>query len=369
MLRAFIFYPEERIPATLVLILFVPVILFFEWSTIQQGIYITRMALANHQEIIVFTTNSNSWGYGSEDTVYFVTPDNDWKIRLPYQTTSGSGIEFAIISPDGSQLMVVTGSGIDLVTLNTGSSYEAVKHNKMTESSPVWSPDSQQIAFEVLGHIYIYDLVTNESKQITTGIMPIWSVDGTHILFLQNLNVYAVSFPDLTINQLTQTSISRTYKNWKPMAWSPDRTQLAFISDTEDNYEAIYILNVADSKIMQLTDHTTANEAFQTRLIWSPDGETILFPCRERYSRYASDLCLVNADGAEQTSLTETPTIFEYPTTWSPDRSRILFTASNTGEQGINLYFLTLDNLQSQLLSGDDLSSTSEIVTWWSAIQ
>lgn len=360
-LWTFVFHPKKRLLATLALLYFVPAIIWLEWPLIQQGFYVINRRLISPQEYIVLADHSHSQMDGGAKSVYLISLDGDQKIRLPYQASSG--IEFASISPDKARLMVVKDSGIDFINLNTGAVFEAIENNKITKSSPTWSPDSQHIVYEVRPNIYIYDLATHKSERIVEGTIPIWSIDGEHILFLRNSNVHTFDLSKLTINQITSTSFTPALKDGSNFVWSPNNTKLAFTSDVE-GYRAIYTVNLNDSKVTRLTDKTAANQAFTTRLIWSPDSTKILFPCRHRYSEYAADLCLVNIDGSEQMFLTDTENILEYPTLWLSDGSKILFNVFDpTTEIGISLQYISLEDLRPQLLYIYNSGATNKIVT------
>src|SRR6185369_1969385 len=95
--------------------------------------------------------------------------------------------------------------------------------------------------------------------------------------------------------------------------WSPDSTQLAFVSDrSEDRWvwpaPSVWMLDIKTSKLTRLTDESLG--CHSTR--WSPDGKTIaLIAGPRRHSVGHADLYVVstNAPG-KQRMLTQdfTPT-------------------------------------------------------------
>ena len=106
--------------------------------------------------------------------------------------------------------------------------------------------------------------------------------------------------------------------NWAP-SWSPDGTKIAFESGIDDvvyNYE-IYVMNADGSNQTNLTNNSSQDK-YPT---WSPDGSKIAF-----YSmRDGNDeIYVMNADGSNQTRLTNNSDSDKYPL-WSPDGSKIAF--------------------------------------------
>jgi TolB protein len=65
-----------------------------------------------------------------------------------------------------------------------------------------------------------------------------------------------------------------------------------------------------------------------TEPAWRPDGNAIAYSCAEGGT---SDIYLVNADGTGAVNVTNTPGEFEEHPSWSPDGSKIVFEANNTG--------------------------------------
>jgi serine/threonine-protein kinase len=170
--------------------------------------------------------------------------------------------------------------------------------------------------------------------------------------------------------------------------WSPDGSRIAFASDHDGDYE-IYVMNADGSGRAQLTDNTTPD----LDPSWSPDGRRIVFQSErdssqsgfevgacltvirvsqargERYPRMCSapsgrasqpfgpqstdnpkvvrsplsvqlpssfDIYIMNADGSEQTRLTDDPG-YELCPAWSPNGKYIAFLGNQNGAAGIYL--------------------------------
>lgn len=148
------------------------------------------------------------------------------------------------------------------------------------------------------------------------------------------------------------------YGNWP--AWSPDGKKIAFSycnCEASTNSE-IYVIDLKTKEVKQLTN----NSAWDDYPDWSPDGSKIVFMSDRDYDRiYASELYVMNADGSDQKRLTFTDSSrLEHPA-WSPESDLIVF-RSNLDKKGTGIFTLTLNNNIIRRVS----SLTSGAVPRWS---
>ena len=170
-------------------------------------------------------------------------------------------------------------------------------------------------------------LSTNSDSQ------PAWSPDGTEIAFISgrdgNSEIYATKADGSAQTRLTQTGSS----NEAQPAWSPDGSKIAYSRlDPNTNGQGLWVMNADGSGQTQLT--TTA-DSYPS---WSPDGTKIAFQSNRNGN---AEIYSMNADGSAQTNLTNAPTTNEMDPDWSPDGAQIVF-ASDAHSQ-TDIYRMNAD--------------------------
>jgi hypothetical protein len=128
--------------------------------------------------------------------------------------------------------------------------------------------------------------------------------------------------------------------------------QIAFTSYRDGNFE-LYVMNADGSEQTRLTN----NPAEDSEPTWSPDGKHIAF-YSNRDGNY--EIYVMNADGSEQTRLTDN-TAGDYAPVWSPDGNRIAFSSDRDGNDEI--YVINADGSELTRLTN---SLAGDVVTAWS---
>jgi Tol biopolymer transport system component len=207
-------------------------------------------------------------------------------------------------------------------------------------------PSQTRLAFirqDITGNnLYLINAgsTTSESLTQSAGVSDLeWSPDGTQIAFLSSSTITtSLILLRLDDNRMTtvmsweQSSERLIYP--RGITWSPDGQQIAFalviraISDIER--VNIMVMQSDGSGLRQLT-HSDAD----TDPAWSPDGKLIA------YRSYGIVLMRMQPDGSSQTQITD-----RWATAgpvWTPDGSRIGFVSGCGSRPGGFLYTIRPD--------------------------
>ena len=171
--------------------------------------------------------------------------------------------------------------------------------------------------------IYLMDIHGHEQTRLTDspGVdnNPSCSPDGTKIAFHSfrngKLEIYVMD-----ANGSNQTRLTNNPAFDESPCWSPDGSKIAFNSLRDYNWE-IYVMDADGSNQTRLTNNGACDMAPR----WSPDGTKIAFDSdregyqyvqrRKEYGNF--EVYVMDADGSNQTRLTNNPAFDESPS-WLP---------------------------------------------------
>lgn len=212
----------------------------------------------------------------------------------------------ASVSPNQQQLVLTVSDEFSrdvYVSDLFSSTYHRLTTDRMGGEAAAWSPDSQQVAFiglEPDNKRGIYSVAADGTSEPETIIRagnyayPAWSGKGDALTFAASryrdlANLYVLDADcrlrcDREVLQVTDTLVIDTAP-----VWSPDGTQIAFLSDRGGDYE-IYLLN---TRCMQPGERKCTLQIPQRLrmrplvvpflIIWSLDGSEIFFRGREAF--------------------------------------------------------------------------------------
>jgi TolB protein len=236
-------------------------------------------------------------------------PGSNGKIAFISSTRRGKDI--GIMDPDGSGRMRLTTS------------------RWRDDWDPSWSSDGTMIVFMSYGRqVKIHTMTADGSdptvvyvapRRVIDIIRPVWSPDGAKIAFSAEVGQHR-HWKIFVMNPDGSSLVNISPPGGRDIGpdWSPDGTQIAFRSGLK-----LMTMDADGSNRQQLVDR----QGFYPS--WSPDGSQIA------YSSLTCDIYVVDADGTNDTQITNTDRR-ECDPVFSPDGTKLAFSGNG------DLYVLTL---------------------------
>jgi len=225
----------------------------------------------------------------------------------------------------------------------TGAIEQLTKHTEYDARRP--SMGDGKIIYELGGSLWVLDVGTKQSKIIPVEIKtdlpelrPFFAkVDeyitafdcgpgGKRAAIVARGELFTVPKSEGPTRNLSQNSGSRE----KDVAWSPDGSKIAYISDKSGEYEIYIIDQMGDEKPIRLTTH---KDGYRHTLRWSPDGTKIAF-ADQTLACYYVDINtkkVVKIDKAEYENVDvsiDLKPISDFA--WSPDSRYIAYSKMNS---------------------------------------
>jgi TolB protein len=265
---------------------------------------------------------------------------------LGHLTRKAGDESFPAWSPDGRQVVYFArregGYEMRLVDF-TGRLLGQMPVQRGDLGYPAWSPDGRAIVYSdaPAGQAAIYRLESRclpapgtcqpEALVDTRGELLQWSPDGTQLVFVSdcenNCDVYLLSLASGQVTALTRSGLYDLFP-----AWSPDGKRIIFMSSRRISVE-LYLVSVDCVQTGPCEDQlqpVTANLGFDGFPVWSPDGQWVVFSTDRDggFNLYRVAVDCVERDDCERRAqpLTQMPGD-EISPAWSPDGEWIAFVA------------------------------------------
>jgi dipeptidyl aminopeptidase/acylaminoacyl peptidase len=149
---------------------------------------------------------------------------------------------------------------------------------------------------------------------------PAWSADGSRIAYVHDGTLWVVGSDGTDAQPVVDPAVDPAVPpTVLDPAWSPDGSRIAFSGWNDITAQfRVYSVMLDGSELVALTSGESADPT------WSPDGTRLAYT---RSVAGNSDLWVVNADGSEPRSVTNTAGSLgrEMHPAWSPNGSRIAF--------------------------------------------
>lgn len=209
------------------------------------------------------------------------------------------------------------------------------------------------------GHSHIYitasggirDLTGAHSTALDAG--PKFSPNGRMIAFtrinhghLPSSEIFVMSPTGSKLKRLTDTPLG----NSDP-TWSPDGSQIAFVSYRSGNVPNIFIMRADGTHVRQITHDNSS----KSQLAWSPKGDRIAF-AREILNHGLADIWTVKTNGSHLVDLTNDPRTSDGYPSYSPDGKHIVYAGGlhPRGSVGGDLWIMNANGSGSHPLQHED---------------
>lgn len=255
--------------------------------------------------------------------------------KLAWLKSDGSFLDLYVANSDGT--------GATNVTESTGLPFF---------SSYAWSPDGTRLAYLGFDGLHVVDADGSNDVGLTTeaDLRVDWSPASDRVVVERGVSGRSELWRRDTNGGTGQQRLSQagTYDDKAP-SWSPDGTQIAFVSDRSGNSD-VYVIDANGQNPHNLTNHPlndgdSGNEAPQ----WNPDGSRLMFISARAGTR---DIWVMNADGSEPQNLTQSTVAEQHPR-WSPNGLQVLYTVAVATDQ-IATYLMNADGSNQHAIAADN---------------
>lgn len=217
-----------------------------------------------------------------------------------------------------------------------------------------WSTDGQSVIFAQQGYLWRQDLDSGVAEQLTDSegydFQPDVSPDGTRVVFARDskdaIELYLLDLSTGAVTAITDGGAV----NVEPR-WSPDGSQLAWVSTQDNGRFQVYVGALENGKLHAQrlrTERRSRSPRYyyseydhELSPTWSPDGTELIFITNPENSYGTGGLwrAALSGGGAMKPVRIEETTWKARPD-WSPDGKRVIY-SSYLGQQWHQLWITT----------------------------
>jgi TolB protein len=228
-----------------------------------------------------------------------------------------------------------------------GMDYDGENQHQLTQIhtislTPRWSPDASRIAFTcyaqpgsssvLTAQICVYSTLTSHliswPRFKGTNASPAWSPDGSQLMFMSSMfgnpELFITDASGQRPKRLTYSNGANTSPSWNPKTGQ----QVAFVSD-RGGIPQLYTMNADGSSQSKVE---MPDMGYVIDPAWSPNGQLLAFSWRRPNGNY--DIYVMEIVTRQLVELTRDVGRNERPS-WAPDGRHLVFESTRTGTRQI----------------------------------
>lgn len=200
------------------------------------------------------------------------------RARAPSWSRDGSRLAFlSDVDAEGAA------AGVTITRLDGSGSVRVTGFNHESDVGPVWSPRSDELAFQASAadgrptSIYLVAGNGTRKRRLAVGHHPAWSPDGRRLAFIDNYKLFTIDR-----NGQGRRQLSRKSEFVIGAAWSPRGGRLGYVAGTTANRYGglprnlrIQIVTANGNRVRVLA-RQTPNSLIWGPPVWTPDGKRVL---------------------------------------------------------------------------------------------
>ena len=274
----------------------------------------------------------------------------------PAAGASGNGrIAFvALDDQSNAQIYTMNADGSDLrqLTNDTNGSY-----------MPIWSPDGTKITYTAydFGHNtqQVFVMRADGSHKVdvsnddsTDNGLARWSPDGSKLVYVSEPSDFSSNATVNVMNADGSGKVVLTDGSSQAQApvWNSDGATIAYICTDVQNVNQVCTMNADGSNQQTITSGTTTD---YTSLAFSPDGTELAYVTISHGGGYIQYLGTMNADGSNQQTITTQNTSVS-DVNWSPDGTKLIYDDFDTTQTIERVYYISTDGSGETAISPDN---------------
>jgi tricorn protease len=228
-----------------------------------------------------------------KSTPISINVSDEGNSRRPSRVAAGNLIESLGLSPKGERAVFAARGDIFSAPIEKGPTRNLTDSSGAHDKWPSWSPDGSQIAFisDKSGEEELYLIPQDGSKpaeQITNGgtamrYAPEWAPDGKRIAFSdKDGKLYVLTVADRKIVEVTDTPRGQI----RDYTWSPRGNFLAFTMVNNNQLASVNIWSATDGQLRRVTDDyfNAYNPA------WDPQGNYLYYLSDREFAPQLSNI-------------------------------------------------------------------------------